>query len=743
MSPPAGRAVHRGVSSQRELIIDSFAGGGGASTGIEAALGRPPDIAINHDGVALAMHQANHPVTLHLPHNIWKVDPVEVCDGRPVGLLWASPDCKHFSKAKGGRPVEKRIRDLAWVVVRWARQVKPRIIMLENVEEFATWGPLADDGRPCPDRKGRTFKKWVGELRSLGYAVQWRELRACDFGAPTIRRRLFLIARRDGEPIVWPAPTHGDPKSDAVKSGKLLPWRAAAEIIDWSLPCPSIFLDPAKVKALWAASRIRVQRPLKPKTMERIAKGVFRYVINAAEPFIVPITHGGDFRVNGVHEPLRTQTTAHRGEHALVTPFVTKFNNGCVGHPIGEPLHTITAAHSDHHPGGYAPLGIVAPILARTDMHKSNAGCVYPPEDPLRTITSNGGHAVVTPFMVPRYGERPATETGPGQEPRTRSIGEPLPAIVPTDNGAALVAPVLVGCGGRAGQSAPRAADAPLNTATVKEDACLVAAHLSAFYGKGNGGTDRSASAEEPLRTITCDPRHALIAATIVKNNHGDKPHYDIAEPTRTIVAGGNHHMLVSAFLAQHNTDMVGHHAKEPVSTIVQKGCTQAVVSAGLVNLKGTDRRGGTIEAPAPAITAQGGHLAEVRAFLMKYHGSGGQHATPADPMPTIDTRDRIGVVTVHGVEYRIVDIGMRMLTPRERFNAQGFRPDYIIELEVEKTLKSGKTVRRKISGDEQGRMVGNSVSPVIPEALLRANYREHELPPRKASEEFRLEAAE
>jgi DNA (cytosine-5)-methyltransferase 1 len=499
----------------RELIIDSFAGGGGASTGIEAATGRAPDIAINHDGVALAMHQANHPNTLHLPHNIWKVDPVEVCAGRPVGLLWASPDCKHFSKAKGGKPVEKRIRDLAWVVVRWARQVSPRIIMLENVEEFATWGPLGDDGRPCPDRKGKTFKAWIGELRSLGYKVEYRELRACDYGAPTIRKRLFLIARRDGEPIVWPAPTHGDQKSDAVKSGQLLPWRVAAEIIDWSLPCPSIFLNPTEVKELWAASRIRVQRPLKPKTMERIAKGVFRYVINALTPFIVPITHGRDFRVNGIGEPLRTQTTAHRGEHAVVTPFVTKFNGKSTGHRADEPLHTITAAHSDHHPGGAPPL------------------------------------AVVAPYLIQRYG------------------------------------------------------------------------------------------------------------------------------------------------------------------------------------------------APAPTITAQGGHLAEVRAFLMKYHGTGGQHADPRDPSPTIDTRDRIGVVTVHGVEYQIVDIGMRMLTPRERFNAQGFRPDYIIDLVVEKTLKTGRVVKRRISGDEQGRMVGNSVSPVIPEALLRANFRERDATPPKASEEFKLEAAE
>jgi DNA (cytosine-5)-methyltransferase 1 len=690
----------------REIIVDSFAGGGGASLGIELALGRSPDIAINHDAAALAMHAANHPNTLHLPHNIWKVDPLEVCGGRPVGLLWTSPDCKHFSKAKGGKPVEKRIRDLAWVVVRWARQVSPRVIILENVEEFATWGPLAADGRPCPDRKGDTFRKWVGEFKKLGYRVQWRELRACDYGAPTIRKRLFLIARRDGEPIVWPAPTHGDPKSEAVKSGTLKPWRAAAEIIDWSLPCPSIFLTPAEVKALWAASRIRVQRPLKPKTMERIAKGVFRYVINAAQPFIVPITHGGDFRVNGIDEPLRTQTTAHRGEHAVVTPFVTKFNNGCVGHAADEPLHTITAAHSETHPGGYSPLGIV------------------------------------TPFLVQRYGERPATDTAPAQEPRTRSVEEPMPVVVPSGNEASLVVPVLVGCGGRAGQSAARPADAPERTMTAKADDCLVAAHLSAFYGEGQGGTDRSASAEEPLRTITCDPRHAVVAAHLSRQ-FGASVGSTCDDPVGTITpGGGGKAAVVSAFLAQHNTDMIGHDATEPVSTIVSKGCTQAVVSVGMVNLKGTERRGGDIAAPVASITAQGRHLAEVRAFLVKYYGTGGQWQDARDPLHTVTAKDRVGIVTVHGVEYQIVDIGMRMLTPRERFNAQGFKPDYIISLTVPKRLKNGTVVQRTISGDEQGRMVGNSVSPPVVSALVKANFAPRVLE-RDAPPDFVLEAAE
>ncbi|RBP01074.1 C-5 cytosine-specific DNA methylase [Roseiarcus fermentans] len=289
-----------------ELIVDSFAGGGGASLGIAMALGRAPDIAINHDAEAIAMHAANHPETIHLAANVWQVDPVAATRNRPVGLMWASPDCKHFSKAKGGKPVSRGVRDLAWVVVRWAKQVRPRVILLENVEEFRTWGPLGEDQKPDPARRGETFARWIGELRRLGYRVEHRELRACDFGAPTIRKRLFLIARRDGEKIVWPKPTHGDPKSEAVKCGALAPWRTAAEILDWALPCPSIFLTAAEAKT------VGVKRPLASATMARIAKGVKRYVIDAAEPFVVTINHAGaEFRGQGIGEPFKTVTGAH------------------------------------------------------------------------------------------------------------------------------------------------------------------------------------------------------------------------------------------------------------------------------------------------------------------------------------------------------------------------------------------------------------------------------------------------
>ncbi len=288
------RVLHRAIRDLRAgLIVDNFAGGGGASSGIELALGRSPDIAVNHDAAAIAMHEANHPVTRHLCGDVWDVDPVAVCGHRPVALAWFSPDCKHHSKAKGGKPRDKKIRGLAWVVVRWARTVKPAVIMLVNVEEFADWGPLLEDGTPNPEPLGWTFRRWVGSLQAAGYVVETRELRACDYGAPTTRKRLFVIARSDGQPVVWPEPTHGP--------GRAKPWRTAAECIDWSLPCPSIF---------------ERKKPLAEKTLARIARGIRKFVIDNPRPFIVPTAHAGDQRAHSINEPLRTICGQRRGDHA-------------------------------------------------------------------------------------------------------------------------------------------------------------------------------------------------------------------------------------------------------------------------------------------------------------------------------------------------------------------------------------------------------------------------------------------
>lgn len=578
-----------------EIIVDSFAGGGGASTGIEMALGRSPDFAINHDPEALALHRANHPETVHLSQNIYKVDPISVVHGRKVGLFWASPDCKHFSKAKGGTPVQREIRDLAWIVVQWAQRVRPRVIILENVEEFQTWGPLIEvkpgKFKPDPTRSGETFTQWVAALRAEGYRVEWRELRASDYGAPTTRKRLFVIARCDGLPIVWPDATHGDPDSLGVSAGRLLPWRTAAEIIDWSEPCPSIFDTAAEIKAKFG---VRAIRPLAPATLARIAKGVKRYVIDAAKPFVVNLTHGG--RVEPVDAPVATVTAAHRGEKALVAPLVVKNNHGDKPH--------------------------------------------YRADEPMRTIVAGGTHH-------------------------------------------ALVAPVL--------------------------------------SSAQHGGSLRSA--DEPHRTIAASDKdqNQLVAAHVVGLAHGEsggRRQYSAEEPLTTVHAGGNNQALVAAFLAQHNTDMVGHAASEPVSTIVQKGCTQAVVevSAGLLNQKGSAQANVDLGTPVPTICAGANHVVDVRAFLLKYYGNEAEGHDPQAPLATVTTKDRFGLVTVEGEDYALVDIGMRMLTPRELFRAQGFPARY----EIETGDFDGE--RRPLSKTAQVRMCGNSVCPPIAAALVAAN---------------------
>ena len=320
-----------------ELIVDNFAGGGGASTGIELATGRSVDIAINHDPAAIAMHRANHPNSKHYCENVWDVDPVEACGGRPVGLAWFSPDCKHFSKAKGGKPVEKAIRGLAWVAIKWAKLVRPRVIILENVEEFTTWGPLLDNF-PDPARKGQTFRRFIYALQRYGYHVEWNELRACDYGAPTIRKRFFLIARCDGLPIVWPEPTHGDPETIFVASSMLQPWRTAAEIIDWSIPCPSIF---------------HRKKPLCENTMRRIARGLKKFILDNPEPYIVnknlaPFLiqyhseqTGKEVRGQAMDRPLMTADASNR--YGLVTAVLTHFYGASIGATMDHPLGTVTA----------------------------------------------------------------------------------------------------------------------------------------------------------------------------------------------------------------------------------------------------------------------------------------------------------------------------------------------------------------------------------------------------------------
>ncbi len=371
-----------------KLIIDNFAGGGGTSTGLEQAFGRSVDVAINHDPKALAMHRANHPDTRHYCESVWDVDPRQVTNGKPVGLVWLSPDCKHFSKAKGSKPVDKKIRGLAWVALRWADLVEPDVIMLENVEEFKTWGRIGEDGKPCPKHKGTTFRSFVNALRYQGYVVEWRVLIACDFGAPTTRRRFFLVARRDGLPIVWPKPTHARPDSKEVKTGNLLPWRTAAECIDWSIPCPSIF---------------ERKKPLADSTSKRVATGLVKQVINNPDPFIVngniapvmtEIANASSPRCMKACEPLRTICASVKGgHHALVTAFIAKHYTGVVGDKdCNKPLDTITS--KDHH------------SLVTGTIVKLRNNCIgQSVDEPLHTITASAGHfAAVSAFLTAFYG---------------------------------------------------------------------------------------------------------------------------------------------------------------------------------------------------------------------------------------------------------------------------------------------------------------------------------------------------
>ncbi len=651
-----------------ELIIDNFAGGGGTSTGLEAAFGRPVDIAINHDPEALAMHAINHPHTQHLCESVWDVDPIAVTGNQPVGLVWLSPDCKHFSKAKGGTPVAKHIRGLAWVGMRWVALTKPRVLMLENVEEFQTWGPLlvGADGtaRPDPARKGKTFASFVRQLRAHGYVVDWRELRACDNGAPTIRKRLFLIARRDGLPIIWPEQTHAAPTDRRVLAGKLLPHRTAAECIDFDLHAASIFDR---------------KKPLATNTQRRVAKGLWRHVLATASPFIV----GGDAtpfltehanasnqRTMAADEPLRTQCAQVKGGHfSLVAPTITPLRGTTEahlgGHDVQAPLSTVAASGTHH-------------ALVAGHITKFNTGAVGTGlDEPLATITAGGTpkrpstgitQGLVGAHMVTiGYGERP------GQDARTQDMRGPLGTAV---------------AGG------------------VKQG--VVAAHLThlTHHGERSGH-----SPAEPLRTITGAHRgeQALVTACLEQANGGfyDGDGRPVSAPASTITSSGAQQRLITAYAVKYySSGGQWQSLGEPMHTLPTKG------RMGLVQ---------AVQVSADSLEPE--HRARARQCAELLHTHLPEHfPTPADMV----------LVWHAGSWWALVDITLRMLKPKELFKAQGFPEGYVIHEIPNPALlfKDGKQAahplqvpRIPLSATAQVRMCGNSVSPPQAEALVRANF--------------------
>lgn len=469
-----------------ELLVDNFAGGGGASTGIELATGYSVDIAINHDPEAIKMHKANHPNTKHYCENVWAVDPVKACNGHPVALAWFSPDCKHFSKAKGGKPKDKNIRGLAWVACRWAGLVRPRVIMLENVEEFKTWGPLGRRHHPIKAKQGKTFEKFVQQLTGLGYEVQFRELVAADYGAPTMRKRFFMIARCDGEPIVFPEPTHAPAESEEVKAGLLKPYVGAYTQLDFSLPCPSIFDTSEEIKEKYG---IRAVRPLAQKTMERIARGLKKFVLDNPEPFIIQCNHGGERRPNDIRKPMPTITGKHG--YGIVEPTLAPYmGTNTTNHPGGnckDPIHTITTGNQQC---------LISPTLiqyhSETAKDEVRGQSI---EAPIMTVDGSNRYGLVTSFLHKFYdgGYKGAGET----------LENPLPTVTSWDHNSVVTANLIQmnnHCDGKDIRQ-------PLPTITAGDGHFgEVRAFLIKYYGQGTGQ-----DIKEPLDTVTARDRFGLV----------------------------------------------------------------------------------------------------------------------------------------------------------------------------------------------------------------------------------------
>lgn len=484
-----------------ELVVDNFAGGGGASAGLEWAIGRSPDFAVNHDPEAIAMHQVNHPGTKHFTEDVFDVNPRDVAGSRKIAIAWFSPDCTHHSRAKGGVPcrdpeVCRKARGLAGVAIRWAslpEKNKPRIILLENVSEFEDWGPLSKEtGKPDPLKKSHSFRRWIGRLKGCGYEVQWRTLVGADYGSPTTRERLFVVARSDGRPIVWPKQTHGR---------GLIPWRPAAECIDFSLPAHSIFLTKEEGR------RVRVNRPLADNTMARIARGFFRYV-DCPNPFVIPVTHQGDRRTHSLRDPMPTITGAHRGEHALVSPYIARVAHGAVDktgkrrgkgdHSVQAPLPTQACSNE---------FALVAPTLYQSGWgeREGQAPRCLDIREPLGTIMGGGvKHAMAASFLARHYG---------GHENDGAPLQIPLPTITTKDHHALVTSNIVKLRGGlKDHKNIAQSVRDPMPGLTAGgTHIAEVRAFLTTYYG-----TDQDPQMRLPLRTVTTKHRFGLVTVNCI-----------------------------------------------------------------------------------------------------------------------------------------------------------------------------------------------------------------------------------
>lgn len=621
------------LSLAAKLVVDLFAGGGGASTGTEQAIGRHVDIAINHDADAIGMHEINHPQTRHYRADVWEVDPLTVTHGRRVGHLHASPDCTDHSQAKGGQPRSQEIRSLAWVVHRWAGKTLPDVITLENVEQMLLWSPLvakrdpatgrvitldkltdgvgkvtyrvADKGEvvprrnqylvPCSKRKGQNWRRFVDGLRALGYAVEWRVICNANLGAHSTRTRLYMVARCDGMPIVWPEQTHAK-----KPTGKLKPWSPAADCIDWSIPGTSIFGR---------------KKELADATKRRIAHGLDKFVLNSSNPFIV---NSVKYRVEDVSIHDTNLSTAN---FTAAPVFVPVTHTQDTAYDVKKPMRTITTAK-----GGETALVSAYMVQMGYGEAVGQAPRALDPSKPLGTVTAGGNKFATASAYLVQAGHGEGKEGGKRWSHGTNDIAGPIGTVTASGGGQTLA---------------------------------------TAFMVQANGGFNTTPARDllEPMSTVTTTgSQQQLIAAHLATLRHHSTGR-DMREPLATVAAGGEHHALVQYQLSQE--DEVG-------------------------ALRCAD-------------------------FLMRHHAKGDQRL---ELRTSMTAEERLAMVTVwlKDEPWVIVDITLRMLVPRELYNAQDFPSDYIID-----RISSGK----KLTKTAQVRMAGNSVSPLPMRLIVGANCHE------------------